>query len=144
MKRLLRSLWLIALCFSACIPASPPRLSATVGAAAVITRDSYRNDLFSVEYPAGWRVITSPTGAPPSVTFVAPGDCGLVIVSSVSLSSAPTSPACDAADFTTDQRVISLGETTVTVAGSAPSADWQAFQTEMMRIAASLRAASPE
>jgi hypothetical protein len=143
--RPLWSLWLILL-FASCIPAAPlPNLSATPGAAAIITRDGYRNDLFSVEYPAGWRVITSPAGAPPSVTFVAPGDCGLVIVSSVPLESVPTSPSCvGSSDFTVDQRTIPLGDTTITVAASAPDTDWTALQAEMERIAASLRAASPD
>jgi len=61
----------ILLCFimllAACTPAQPPpSLSATPGAAVVVTRDTYRNDLFSVEYPSGWRVVTSPAGAPPA------------------------------------------------------------------------------
>src|ERR1700690_2121838 len=61
------SMCVMILLFAACIPASPPTdLGATPGASAIITRDSYSNDLFSVAYPTGWRVITSPAGAPPS------------------------------------------------------------------------------
>ena len=142
--RPLCALWLTFL-FAACTPASPPaNLDATPGAAAVVTRDTYRNDLFSVEYPAGWRVITSPADAPPSVTFVAPGDCGLVIVSSAPLDSVPTSPACADADFTVDQREVPLGDATVTVAASAPDAEWTALQAVMDRIARSVRVASSE
>lgn len=133
-------LGLALLLFTSCIPASQaPPLSATPGAAAVVTRDSYRNDLFSVEYPQGWRVITSPAGAPPSVTFVAPGDCMLVIVSSASITRVPTAPACESTDFAVDQRDVPLGDTTITVAGSAPAADRAALQDVMARIAGSLR-----
>jgi hypothetical protein len=141
--RPLCSLWLIVFAFSACVPAAPPpNLGATPGAAAVVTRDTYSNDLFSVEYPAGWRVITSPAGAPPSVTFVAPSNCGLVIVSSAPLESVPTSPSCGGnTDFTVDQRDVPLGDTTVTVAASAPDAEWAALQEQVARIAESLRAA---
>ena len=49
-------LLLILMCFSACIPAgAPPSLSATPGAAAVVTRDTYRNDLFSF-LKLGWEL----------------------------------------------------------------------------------------
>ena len=44
--RSLCPLWFIFL-FSACIPASPPaNVSATPGAAAIITQDTYQNDVF--------------------------------------------------------------------------------------------------
>ncbi|MEO8395334.1 MAG: hypothetical protein ABI700_20230 [Chloroflexota bacterium] len=133
----------LILLFAACIPASPPaNVGATPGAAAIVTQDRYQNDVFSVTYPTGWRVITSPAGAPPSVTFVAPGDCGLVIVTSAPLKDVPHSPACNA-DFyyTVDKRKISLGDNTITVAASAPDAEWATLHDQMDRIAASLKAA---
>ena len=107
--RPLRSLWLILL-FAACIPASPPTTSprhTTQGRSS--RRDTYRNDRFSLAYPTGWRVITSPAGAPPSVTFVAPGDCALIFVSSAPLDQPPTSPSCDQPDIRTTERDVMLG-----------------------------------
>ena len=137
------SLWFILLCFSACIPASPPaNIAATPGAAAIITRDSYQNDRFSVEYPADWRVITSPAGAPPSVTFVAPGNCALIIVSTVALEQPPTSPSCDQPDIKTTSQHVTLGSQQIALAGSAPSTGWDEFVSTLDRIAASLKAAS--
>ncbi|MBI1259553.1 MAG: hypothetical protein GC204_18960 [Chloroflexi bacterium] len=134
----------VVLLFSACIPASPPaNVSATPGEAAVITQDTYQNDVFRVEYPEGWRVITSPAGAPPSVTFVAPGDCALIIVSTSPVAEASlTSPSCDQTDIQTTTQTLTLGSQSITVAGSAPSAGWDAFTPSLDRITASLKAAS--
>ena len=74
------SLGLILL-FAACVPAEvPPVLSATAGSAVMVTGRSLRERSFSLTYPTGWRVITSPADAPPSVTLVAPGDCALIVV----------------------------------------------------------------
>ena len=103
------ALWLILL-FAACIPASPPaNFSATPGAAALSRETATRMTVFSVTYPTGWRVITSPAGAPPSVTFVQPGDCGLIVVSSVSLEQAPTSPSCSEPNIKTTTQTVTLG-----------------------------------
>ncbi len=130
------SLFIILLIVSACAPASPPaQLAATPGAAVVITGDTYRSDSFSVSYPAGWRVITSPAGAPPSVTFAAPGDCPLIVVSSAPLDQPP---ACAASDARSEQRTITRGEHTFIVAGSATAALWDVYRAAADRIATSL------
>jgi hypothetical protein len=129
-------LWLIVLLFSACAPAqTPPNLAATPGESVVVTRNRYQNDLFSVAYPTGWRVITSPAGSPPSVTFVAPGDCLLIEVSSTPLDQAPTAPACGQPDIRTDQRMVQ----SISIAGSAPAAEWDGFAAAFDQIAASLK-----
>ena len=121
------ALWLILL-FSACIPASPPpNLSATPGAAVVVTRDHYQNDRSASTIPTGWRVITSPAGAPPSVTFVAPGDCALIIVSSAPLDQAPAAPACDQPDIQTDAGTVTLGDIDHDCAGARPAPDGMTF-----------------
>ena len=137
------SLWLILLLVSACIPASPPaNVSATPGESAVITGDSYRNDIFSLEYPTGWRVITSPAGAPPSVTLVAPGNCDLIIVASAAITESIRSPSCDQPDIKTTTQTVMLGDQQIAIAGSAPSAGWDEFTKSLDRVAGSLKAAS--
>ena len=136
-------LWLILVFVSACIPAqTPPVLNAAPAAGAIITRDSYRNDLFSVAYPTGWRVITSPVGSPPSVTLVAPGNCALIVVSSAPLGQPPTSPSCDQPDVKTFSRDVALGSQQIVIAGSAPAAGWDEFLATVDRVAASLKTAS--
>lgn len=139
----LRPLWFLWLMimFSACIPVQTSSLvNATPGAGAVITQDAYRNDLFSLSYPAGWRAVTSPAGAPASVTFVAPGDCALVVVSSAPIDAPPTAPSCDQPNIQTVERAITLGDTAISLAGSAPASDWDNFMGAVDRIASSLRA----
>ena len=108
----------------------------------MITQDTYKNDIFSVVYPTGWRVITSPAGAPPSVTFVAPGNCALIIVASESITQSITSPSCDQPDIKTSTKTVTLGNRQITIAGSAPSAGWNDFSSALDRVAASLKAAS--
>jgi hypothetical protein len=131
------------LLFAACIPATPPaNISATPGEFAIITQDSYQNDVFRVLYPTGWRVITSPAGAPPSVTFVAPGNCDLIIVASDSAEQSLKSPSCNQPDIKTTTQTVTLGSKRITVAGSAPSAGWDEFIQAMDRVAASVKAAS--
>jgi hypothetical protein len=134
---------LIIIFFAACIPAdTAPNRSATPGAGAMITRDTYQNELFSVSYPAGWRVITSPASAPPSVTFVAPGDCALIVVSSAPIDAPPTAPACDQADIQTVDRTVMLDGQQIVVAGSVPASDWDEFVAALDRVAASLKASA--
>ncbi len=67
---------------AACVPAktTTPDLNAT-GQAVVVTGDYYDAGLFRARYPDGWRVITSPAGEPPFVTFVAPDNCALIVLS---------------------------------------------------------------
>jgi len=114
-------------------------LNATAGAAVIVTRDRYTNDRFSVEYPSGWRVITSPTGAPPSVIFAAPGNCALIEVSSTPLAQPPASSSCDQTDIQTTRRAVTLGAQQIAVAGSAPADGWAEFLTTLDLVAASIK-----
>jgi len=137
------SLWLIALLFSACTPAqTPPILDATPGAAVVVTADTYRSDLFSVRYPAGWRVITSQAGDPPTVTFVSPDNCALIVVSANPLTEPPESNACSDQTVRSAARNLTLGSAQIAVAGSAPTDQFDTFLTQFDQVAASIEAAS--
>ena len=137
----LRSLWLILL-FAACVPAqTPPVLDATPGAAVTVTEDTYRNEIFSVRYPAGWRVITSEAGQTLSVIFAAPDNCALIVVSATMINQPPNSPACDQPNLQTATRNLSLGSAKIFIAGSAPTDDSEAFTTQLDQVATSLQAA---
>lgn len=73
---------LIALTLAACIPSqATSRLNTAPGNPVVVSSDTYDAGLFRARYPAGWRVITSPAGEPPFVTFVAPDNCALILLS---------------------------------------------------------------
>jgi hypothetical protein len=125
---------------AACIPAQPPpNLDATPGAAAVITRDTYRSDLFSVRYPEGWRAITSPAGAPPSVTFAAPGNCPLIVVSSAPVEQPPT---CEGKGVRNETRTVMRGGHSFTLAGSTTGALQAEYDAAMQRIEESLESVS--
>lgn len=132
----LRILWFaVCLLFSACIPAqTPPILDATPAAGVSITADTYRSEAFSLRYPSGWRVITSQAGAPPSVTLVEPGNCVLIVVSSTPIETPPTSSACGEPDIETISRMV--GD--ISLAGSAPAAEWESFLAAFEQVAASI------
>lgn len=125
---------------AACIPAQPPpNLGATPGAAVVVTGDTYRSGAFSVRYPEGWRAITSPAGAPPSVTFAAPGNCPIIMVSSAPVEQPP---ACEGEGVRNETRTVERGGHSFSIAGSATDALADVYSAALARIEASLEAAS--
>ena len=135
-----RLLWLM-LALAACAPAQPPPLlDATPGAGVVVTEDSYRNAIFSARYPAGWRIITSEASQPPSVIFAAPGNCALIVISSVAIDQPPTAPACEQPGIQSIAQTVTLGSIEIALAGSAPAAEWDSFLTRFEQVAASLEA----
>lgn len=128
----------ILLLAAACVAAqTPAHLTSTPGAWVSVADDTVTTALFSVRYPSSWRVITSPAEAPPAVTFVSPDNCALILVSSAS-AEAPVSPSCDKATQTLARDIL-LGDSTITLAGSAPVESWDAFVTQVDQVAASLR-----
>ncbi len=136
--RAARFLWLMLL-FAACIPAQTPTvLDITPAAGAIITRDSYRNDRFNVTYPTGWRVITSAANDPLAVTFVSPDNCALIVVSSTPIDQTPLSSSCTQSSIKTFSQILSVHGKQISVVGSAPAADWGAFQSAFERLVASV------
>lgn len=136
---LLASLLLIA---AGCASVSAPpaaSLSATPGAAVVVTADTYRNDQFSLAYPPGWRVITAPAGAPLSVTFAAPDNCPLIVVSSAPIAQLP---ACADAAALPDQRTVTRDGQTFYIAGSTTAALQDVYAAALDRITRTLALAS--
>lgn len=125
---------------AACAPTATPDTHPPLSDAAIITPNRYQNDAFSVVYPAGWRVITSPAGAAPGVTFVAPGNCTLIAVASAPFAQPPSAPACDQPISQTAEQ-ITQGERTIYLSGSAPESEWNAMIDAIRLITGSLEAA---
>lgn len=135
-------LWFAILIFAACTPAQTPSiLGSTPGAAVVVTGNTYRNDLFTLRYPAGWRVITSQAGVPPTVTFVSPDNCALIVVSTAPLTESPESNTCTDQNVQSAVRNLTLGSVHLAVVGSAPTDQFDTFLTHFEQVAASLEAA---
>ena len=124
---------------ASCIPAQTPSiLNTTPAAGSIITRTTVHNDLFSVVYPEGWRVITSAASAPLAVTLVSPDNCALIVVSSVPVAQTPASTSCTQSNIQTTSKTVSVSGKPITVIGSAPSAGWTDFLSEFNQIAASV------
>lgn len=73
-----------------CVPADvPPQLAFTAGPPVQVTDQTYSTELFTVDYPAGWRIITAPAESPDFVTFAAPDDRAVIILSLETIESLP-------------------------------------------------------
>lgn len=70
------------LLIAGCVPATPPpHLANTPGAPVIIDGDWVITSAFRVRALADWRIILGAASAPPSVTFAAPDNCALIVVS---------------------------------------------------------------
>ena len=124
---------------AACIPAkTPPQLGATAAAPVVVADDSYDAGAFRVRFPGGWRVITSPAGAPPSVIFAAPDNCTLIAVSAEPMDAPrPANCADSAAVFRREARTLTSGGAAIHAALIAPASAWDAAEMTFARVAQS-------
>lgn len=119
-----RCITLFVLLVSGCVPAiTPPQLAHTPGAPVIVTANRYDAGAFSAVYPDGWRVITSPAGAAPSVIFASPDNCALIVLG-VEPVDVPTLPACTDTDFMTETREIDAGNTRLYAGITAPADQW--------------------
>jgi len=106
----------------------PPRLTSaenhqlpTLAAPFTITTNAYRNDAFSVEYPIGWRVVSSASFAPPSVVFVSPNEQQLILITTEA-DATLTYPFADIPHNQTSKQ-----KSDVWMIGLAPIDDWESF-----------------
>lgn len=132
----------ICLTFTACIPAATPeQLHFTPGAPIVVTPNTFATDAFSLRYPDGWRIVTGPAEAPQVATFVSPDNCAIILVA-IGSTQPITSPDCPDTDFQSTSREITLGTLHITIAGSAPAAQWETFEHDFEQLASSVQPAS--
>lgn len=131
--------WLVLplLLLAACVPAqTPPQLQHTAGAPVIITETHYQTGLFSVRYPAGWRVVKAdPAGFPVTVVFVSPDN-----LSTITLTTEPLSGELGPAGYRTDLRAVQLGDLTLNIIGRAPPELWDKFLAMLNEVVASIRA----
>lgn len=125
---------------TACVPAAvPPQLDATPGPAVIVADRVEVAGLFSVQPPAGWRIITSAAGDPPSVLFIAPDDAALIGVGTAPDYTAPALPGADHSAA----RAVAVDGVQVQAALRAPADAPDVFIAAFERVIASLRAAQP-
>lgn len=98
----------------------------------------FTTDDFSLRYPDGWRIVTAPASAPQVFTFVSPDNCALILVA-VGSAQPINSPDCPNVDFQTTRREVTLDNVLLTVAGSAPDTQWEAFLPQFELVASTLQ-----
>ena len=121
---------------AACVPATvPPQLDATPGPAVIVADRVEVAGLFSVQPPAGWRIVTGAAGDPPSVLFIAPDDAALI-----GIGTAPdyTAPALPGADHSA-ARAVDMDGVQVQVGLRAPDDAPDVFIAVFEQVIASLR-----
>lgn len=126
---------------AACVPASvPPQLAHPPGPAVVVAERLVNVGTFQVEYPAGWRVITSAAGDPVSIIFAAPEGDALIMLGERII--AAPHPAGYAGDIRSERREIMLdnGVTMVAIL-NAPRDDWAGWLAVYESVVDSLRRA---
>ena len=128
----------VFLLLAACAPAQvPPSLRFTPGPAVVIAGNTLLADTYSLRFPHDWRIVTGQADLPQTATFVSPDNCSIIQVS-VSPIDPIVSRDCGDLEFQTTTQDIPLDTFTLTVAGSAPAEQWEAFLTQFERLIASV------
>ncbi len=112
----------------------------TPGVPMTITDSTVTTQSFRLEYPDGWRVITSAAAAPPALVLVAPGDCQIVWVSSVPMATPALPPTCDRGAAQMIVRTVALDTERISVWGGAGADDLAAFTVNFDRIVGSVSA----
>lgn len=126
--------------FAACAPAAAPEhLRYTPGPAVVISGNTFTGDGYTLQFPDGWRIVTGQADLPPTITFVSPDNCSIILVAAGSIEPV-TSPDCAGEEFQTASRGVTLDAFTLTIAGSAPVSQWNQFSAQFEQVVASLRA----
>jgi hypothetical protein len=134
---------ILAISICACTPAeTPEQLSFTPGAPFIVTENTFTTNDFSLRYPDGWRIVTGPADAPQVITFVSPDNCAIILVA-IGSTEPITSPDCADVNFQTIHRQVTIDDLLLTVAGSAPDAHWEVFETTFEAFARSVQPASP-
>ncbi|MCL4255678.1 MAG: hypothetical protein KJ043_18115, partial [Anaerolineae bacterium] len=93
----------------------------TLSAPFTITENTYQNEVFSVTYPEGWRVVSSASFAPPSAVFVSPDERQIILISTEDNPSL-TYPFDDV-----EYDNIQTQQGDIWIIGIAPVAEWDAF-----------------
>jgi hypothetical protein len=106
------------LLIAGCVPATPPpHLANTPGAPVIIDGDWVITSAFRVRAPAGWRIILGAASAPPSVTFAAPDNCALVIVSAAPIDPPAFPNGCPPVEIRVER--VSVNEDAISVYAAA-------------------------
>lgn len=127
----------------ALVPAKlPPQLENTPGAPATITDRHFSTAAFSLVYPDGWIVITSPANTMPWGVFISPDETAVIVVSVEPLDPLPQPPVLlEGIALREETRTVALGEDTrVIVSLIAPETTWDSHYRHLERLADTLAA----
>lgn len=124
---------------SACTSVASSVLNATPAPGVTITDDEVITPTFIIDYPEGWRVVTSAAGQPISITLVAPGDCELIVASTVNLNAPPFSPSCNRRDVKRETHLVRLDNgVQIVLAGVCRESEYDAFLPVWEQVIASV------
>ncbi|MDZ4771232.1 MAG: hypothetical protein SGJ24_19085 [Chloroflexota bacterium] len=118
----------------------PPNLDSDAARGVTITDDTVITGAFRVDYPVGWRVITSAADAPIAVTLVAPGDCEVIVIGVESVA-APDLPACADVMIAPVTQTFTIDGAAVTVAGVGRESESAAFTATLEQVIGSIASA---
>ena len=131
---------ILAVILSACgriAPATPPaQLDHTPGPPITIADGTYTSVAFTVDYPAGWTVISSPAFSEPWTAFTSPDDNAVIVVA-VDPDDTDVSPASAQGEITRTVETVTLADDTITIV--LVTGDSDTFQPIFAAVVASVR-----
>lgn len=124
---------------AACVPATvPSQLAHTPGPGVTVNNGRYANSAFSLNYPEGWRVVSSAASADTaSVMLIAPEDAALIVIGEDAQT--PTLPHAES--LRTESQVKAVNGRRITLILSAPAAEWTPYHAAFIQVVESLQAA---
>lgn len=131
---------LLAFVLTACGMLAPARLPEqfdnTPGPPVTLTENRYESEVFTVDYPRGWNVITSPAFSSPWVIFVSPDETALIIVATDRTDTEISLVASDANDdeLRREVRELTEGDARVFVGLVTWLSVWNDYQSHWDRV----------
>jgi hypothetical protein len=130
---------------AACVPAERPKfLENTPGPPVEVVGEVYDAEAFTLRYPAGWTVVSSPANQPAAVTLVAPDESATIRVSvHPDLEVSPDEDLPNGMRLHVEQMSLERG-LTATISLGAPIRQWEALIPVYDAVKQSIRAGQIE
>ena len=133
LEKYLKSCWLMSgvlAILASCVPATvPEHLAYTPGPPVLVLDGIYDAGVFTVRYPAGWVIVSSPANQPTALTLVAPDESATIRLSThPDLEPMPDEDLPNGMRLHTEQDTLADGMV-VTFTLGAPVAEWESYLT---------------
>lgn len=125
---------------AACSPRElPPQLSYTPGPPYTLDGRTLITDIYTVQTPAGWRVIAGPAEDPYTFQFVAPDNDTLIVLSDHAIDNPPQPQNADASTLVSENVEAQAADTPLYAVLIAPDGEIDAHRPILDAVIGSIR-----